>query len=155
MQAHQCSAAAATRVQQLWGGSLLQPTKEFDVTDAVERLRERPGHERKGTWSSITGVDAHLGTPHTRLVPPHKLLPARNLPPHSIDDFVPFWDFFADLFTWIFRQTRKVANAARGKERRKKKRPLASRKDGDNVSLELILILSGYVAALQRRKTID
>ncbi|GAA5902060.1 hypothetical protein JCM6882_000179 [Rhodosporidiobolus microsporus] len=137
------------------GGSPLQPTKEFDVTDVVERLRERPGHERKGTWSSIKGVDAQSGTPYTRLVPPHKLLPARNPPPHSIDDFVPFWDFFADLFTWIFRRTRKVADAARGKERRKKKRPLASRKDGDNVPLELILILSGYVAALQRRKTID
>lgn len=94
----------------------------------------------------------------------------------TIDDYIPFFDFFADLLHWVFRRGRKVAHKiedaahrleeggndeagqGRGRRRRKqrgKKPPLLTREGGDNVPLELILLLSGWVAALQRRKTID
>ncbi|GAA5925897.1 hypothetical protein JCM1841_004033 [Sporobolomyces salmonicolor] len=129
-------------------------TIQLEEVDVVERMRERgPGHERKGTWSSVKGVDELTGERWTRIVPPHKLMPSRNPPPRSIDDFIPFFDFFADLVRLVFRRTKKVANAARGIK--KKRKPLQATKEGDNVPLEITMMLSAWVASLQRRKTID
>ncbi|BGP17132.1 hypothetical protein JCM10213_005246 [Rhodosporidiobolus nylandii] len=153
--------------------------KELDLADVVEKLRYGESHARNrsgggggggggaGAWT-VVGVDAATGMEYTRIVPPLKLLPARNPPPRSIDDFIPFFDFFADLLTYLTRRTAKVADnlKARGKEpdssesrrRRRgnrKKRPLQAQKQGDNVPLEIISLLSAWVAALQRRKTAD
>ncbi|GAA5946156.1 hypothetical protein JCM3775_006300 [Rhodotorula graminis] len=153
---------------------------EVDLAAVAATLRDRRGlglgevKKRRSTAALAMAVE--------RAAPGqgHELLPARNPPPRSIDDFVPFYDFFADVLHWLFRRGRGVAHkiedaahrlegdddesgaASRSGRRRRrmrrekgKKEPLQTREGGDNVPLELILLLSGWVAALQRRKTID
>ncbi|BGP40996.1 hypothetical protein JCM10450v2_005005 [Rhodotorula kratochvilovae] len=141
---------------------------EVDLAEIAAKLRDRRGvglgavKKRRSSAALAQAVE--------RAPTSHELLPARNPPPRSLDDFVPFYDFFADLAHWLFRRGKRVADKiedvadrfegghgreGRRKRKEKKKKPLLARETYDNVPLELILLLSGWIAALQRRKTID
>ncbi|GAA6026050.1 hypothetical protein JCM10207_005231 [Rhodosporidiobolus poonsookiae] len=116
--------------------------------------------------------------PHCGEPQPPKLMPARNPPPLTIDDFVPFYDFFADLLALLcspFRRSahhsphhrhhrhhrhaptpRHVSTSTVGSRRsRRRPTPLQARKDGDNVPLELIEVLSVWAGEVQRRGGTD
>jgi putative membrane protein len=70
-----------------------------------------------------------------------------------LDRYIPFYALFADIGNLCLGRARKIRDKAHGKQ--KKRRPIAGQKGGDNVPLEITLLLSGWVAALQRRKSID
>ncbi|KPV71821.1 uncharacterized protein RHOBADRAFT_18907 [Rhodotorula graminis WP1] len=126
---------------------------------AVERAAPGQGHEllpARNPPPRYVPPFSHLPLPRPRSSRAHPgpgtdSLSPRHAPPpgSSIDDFVPFYDFFADVLHWLGRRRRRM------RREKGKKEPLQTREGGDNVPLELILLLSGWVAALQRRKTID
>lgn len=71
------------------------------------------------------------------------------------DSYVPFYAFFRDLFSFASGQARNIRHEMHKKDMRagkKKRAPILGQKDGENVPLEITLLLSGWVAALQRRK---
>jgi ion channel-forming bestrophin family protein len=102
-------------------------------------------------------MDPTTGRQISQIKSPHPLLPARNPPPISLDDWIPFYGLFHDIYSLCRGRARQLHKVARGKKdyHRRKRQPIQGQKDGDNVPLEITLLLSGWVAALQRRKSID
>ncbi|GAA6007685.1 uncharacterized protein JCM10292_002854 [Rhodotorula paludigena] len=143
-----------------------------DLADVAAKLRDRKGEglgevKRRRSAAALAAAAERAGNARGAK---HELLPARNPPPRSIDDYVPFYDFFADLVYTLLRRGKRVADKiedsvqrgssggrrrGRAKREKGKKQPLLTRETYDNVPLEIVLLLSGWVAALQRRKTID
>lgn len=105
------------------------------------------------TSKASPSTTLHNRAQYRRLVSPVPLLPSRNPPPVSFLALVPFYGLFADLFNLIRGRARKVL------PRRRKNKPIAGKisghKSGENVPLEITILLSGWIAALQRRKVID
>ncbi|GAA6056083.1 hypothetical protein JCM3770_001961 [Rhodotorula araucariae] len=126
---------------------------EVDLAEIAAKLRGRRGvglGEVKKLRSTAALAQAVERAPSV-----HELLPARNPPPRSLDDFIPFYDFFADLAHWLLRRGRRVADkiedvaerieghkGRRRPRKERKKEPLLARETCDNVLLELILLLS-------------
>ncbi|KAK4054155.1 hypothetical protein OIV83_001180 [Microbotryomycetes sp. JL201] len=120
---------------------------------------------KSSTWSSIETVkEPTTGEQVNKLCAPRPLMPSRNPPPMQVrtfyrswDDVIPFWALFCDLFALVRGRARKLRDdfTHQGSAIKKKRMPLQNQSEGDNVPLELILLLSGWVAALQRRKTCD
>ncbi|SCV69950.1 BQ2448_1344 [Microbotryum intermedium] len=118
--------------------------------------REHSGQSQVGTTVNLGlhGPGQHqLG--QSRLVSPHPLLPPRNPPPIAWDEYIPFFALCCDLFGLLRRGQRKMRHRVKRQKQSRKRRPLQNEKDGDNVPLEITLFLSGWVAALQKRKSID
>ncbi|KDE07687.1 hypothetical protein MVLG_02146 [Microbotryum lychnidis-dioicae p1A1 Lamole] len=115
--------------------------------------------EPSGQSGSATTVNLRAHGQHQheqrRLISPHALLPPRNPPPIAWDEYIPFYALFCDLFGLLRRGQRKLRHRVKRQKQTRKRRPLQNDKDGDNVPLEITLFLSGWVAALQRRKSID
>ncbi|GAA6042316.1 hypothetical protein JCM8097_003840 [Rhodosporidiobolus ruineniae] len=125
--------------------------KELDVADVVRDDQHNYACPTKRT-------SCCCGGPGCTCCPSKpKLLPARNPPPRGILDFLPFVTLIEDLFDFLFRRrsSKRHHHDHRGRGcPNGKKRPLQSREDGDNVPMEIILFLSGWIAALQARRTI-
>ncbi|KAM0789562.1 hypothetical protein ACM66B_000373 [Microbotryomycetes sp. NB124-2] len=121
-------------------------------------LSDMKGPSRTGTWTSVETVKEPItGEQVNKLCAPRPLMPSRNPPPMSWDDVIPFWALFCDLFALVRGRARKIRAGFthQGSAIKKKRMPLQNQSDGDNVPLELTLLLSGWVASLQRRKTCD
>ncbi|KAM0748977.1 UPF0187-domain-containing protein [Meredithblackwellia eburnea MCA 4105] len=114
------------------------------------------------TWKSVEtvtnrrGLGASAGSGATasesfprRVVPPQPLLPSRNPPPSRLDDFIPWYTFFHDAFVFLFRRAKKVSNRVAG--RKKKRKPIVHDEQNDNIPLEITILLSGWVNAVQSR----
>ncbi|KAK4054368.1 hypothetical protein OIO90_003601 [Microbotryomycetes sp. JL221] len=113
---------------------------------------------RDATWRSIQTITEPLtGDQVNKICANRPLLPSRNPPPVSWDDMIPFWALFCDILSLARGRARKIRDDVlhQGSSIKKKRLPLQKTQDGDNVPLELILLLSGWVASLQRRKVVD
>ncbi|KAK4705918.1 hypothetical protein P7C70_g285, partial [Phenoliferia sp. Uapishka_3] len=101
--------------------------------------------DTSATWVSTTTYNAFPSMPRAasptpmesgkprlrKIVPPQPLLPSRNPPPATIDDFVPFFSFFRDIWSFVSRRAKKATDRARGRKKRRK--PIVN-SNNDNVS---------------------
>lgn len=131
-----------------------ESTHDFSTQSSSNLIGSLPMNRNQGTSSTIKTHNSSHGLTPRRLIAPRPLLPSRNPPPRAVSDWLPFWALLMDCYEFVCHRARKVQQKRR-KGSNRRRIPLALQKEGDNIPLELTLLMSGWVAALQRRKSND